>query len=72
MYTIELSKKAQKQLKALSRENQTRISAKIDSLSTEPRPSGVKALKCLTNLLRLRVGNYRIIYQIEAERLQFL
>ncbi|MEC4894552.1 MAG: type II toxin-antitoxin system RelE/ParE family toxin [Oscillatoria sp. PMC 1051.18] len=72
MYTVELTKKAQKQLKALFGENQTRISAKIDSLSTNPRPSGVKALKGLTNLLRLRVGDYRIIYQIEDERLLVL
>jgi hypothetical protein len=39
----------------------------IDALSTNPRLPGVKALKGKKGLLRLRVGDYRVIYQVEEE-----
>ena len=68
MYTVELSKKAQKQLNALPTLAQARIIPVINALSTNPRPPGVKALTGNKGLLRLRVGDYRVIYQVEDER----
>lgn len=50
---------------------QARIAKKIDALSNDPRPSGIKALKG-NDLMRLRVGDYPIIYQIEDDRLVVL
>lgn len=63
-YTVEISKRAEKQLKKLSPELQERIQVKIDDLATEPRPNGVKKLKGRENGYRIRVGDYRIIYDI--------
>ncbi|WP_414518967.1 type II toxin-antitoxin system RelE family toxin [Nostoc sp. PCC 9305] len=37
---------------------------KIDDLATEPRPNGVKKLKGKENAYRIRIGDYRIIYDI--------
>lgn len=72
MYIIELSKRAQKQLNALPPLVQARLIPEIDILSTNPRPPGVKPLKGTTGLLRLRVGDYRVIYQVADEYLLVL
>ena len=38
--------------------------AEIRLLQDNPRPNGVKKLKGYENTYRVRVGNYRIIYEI--------
>jgi mRNA interferase RelE/StbE len=63
-YKVEILKGALKQLKKLSPELQERIQVKIDDLAIEPRPNGVKKLKGQENAYRIRVGDYRIIYDI--------
>ncbi|MBE9215992.1 type II toxin-antitoxin system RelE/ParE family toxin [Plectonema cf. radiosum LEGE 06105] len=63
-YEIQISKSASKQIKKLSSELQERIQTKIDSLAIEPRPDGVKKLKGRENAYRIRVGDYRILYDI--------
>jgi mRNA interferase RelE/StbE len=63
-YKVEISKGASKQLKKLSSQLQEPIQVKIDDLATEPRPSGVKKLKNRDNGYRIRVGDYRILYDI--------
>ncbi|WP_339378732.1 type II toxin-antitoxin system RelE family toxin [Calothrix sp. NIES-2100] len=37
---------------------------KIDALATEPRHSGVKKLKGEENTYQIRVGSYRVVYEI--------
>lgn len=64
-YQVEFSKRAAKQFKALSLEIQLRLRPKIDALADEPRPSGVVKLTGEGNLYRIRVGDYRVLYQIE-------
>lgn len=63
-YKVEISKRALKQLNKLSSEFQERIQAKIDDLASEPGPNGVKKLKNRENGYRIRVGDYRILYDI--------
>lgn len=48
----------------LSDDLQERIQLKIDDLAIEPRPNGVKKLKGQENAYRIRVGEYRVIYNI--------
>jgi mRNA interferase RelE/StbE len=62
-YTAVLSKKAQKQLDKLSDHIAKPILEAIADLETNPRPQGYKKLKG-RNGYRVRVGNYRIIYDI--------
>ncbi|MEH2349867.1 MAG: type II toxin-antitoxin system RelE/ParE family toxin [Nostoc sp.] len=50
--------------KKLSQELQYRIQPKIDELAIEPRPNGVKKLQGEENTYRIRVGDYRVIYDI--------
>ncbi len=63
-YQVEISKGALKQLRKLSPELQERIQVKINNLATEPRPDGVKKLKNRENGYRIRIGDYRVIYDI--------
>jgi mRNA interferase RelE/StbE len=63
-YQIEFTKAASKQLKKLPKEEQTRIRNKIDELTENPRPDGVVKLADSENSYRIRVGNYRVLYDI--------
>ena len=40
---------------------------KIQNLADEPRPDGVLKLKCSNNEYRIRVGDYRVRYEIDDE-----
>jgi mRNA interferase RelE/StbE len=63
-YQIEFSKPALKQLEKLSVDTQERIKAKIQELADNPRPHEVVKLKNLENNYRIKVGVYRVIYEI--------
>ena len=66
-YTIEFSRGAGRQFKALTRQVQLRLKPKIDSLVENPRPRGVEKLAGEEDLYRIRVGDYRVIYQIRDD-----
>ena len=61
-YTVELSKRAAKELRKLDRPVQARIVAALALLREEPQPPTAKALVGHPGYLRVRVGDYRIIY----------
>jgi mRNA interferase RelE/StbE len=63
-YQVEFAPAAERQLSKLPREDQSRLIAAIELLETEPRPAGSKKLKGETNTYRLRVGKFRIIYDV--------
>ncbi|MGC4128484.1 MAG: type II toxin-antitoxin system RelE/ParE family toxin [Bergeyella sp.] len=62
-YTVTLSKKAQKNLDKLSDHIAEPILEAIGNLGNNPKPVGYKKLKG-RNGYRIRVGNYRVIYEI--------
>jgi mRNA interferase RelE/StbE len=66
-YQIQFSKGATKQLKKLPADVKERIDTKIQDLAIEPRPDGVKKLQGDDTSYRIRVGDYRIIYEIEDD-----
>ncbi len=66
MYAITFIESAKKELYDLPAKMLKRVASSIDKLSQNPRPPGVKKLKSgNSNLWRIRVGDYRIIYSIE-------
>jgi mRNA interferase RelE/StbE len=67
MYEIEFTKGATKELNTLPTDIKNRIDLKILTLSVDPRPNGVKKLKGIENTYRIRVGEYRVIYEIYDE-----
>ena len=66
-YTIEFRPSARRDLKSLSGEILHRVARKIDSLAGEPRPPGAEKLSGSENSYRVRVGHYRILYEIRDE-----
>jgi mRNA interferase RelE/StbE len=72
-YTIAIVPSALRSIQSLSRILRERIRATIDLLAENPRPYGVKSLQGgQKGYLRLRVGDYRVIYRVEDERLLVL
>lgn len=68
-YRVELKRSAQKALAKLPRKVQVQIGEKIDALARDPRPQGVKKLSLKEEKYRVRSGDYRILYEIEDDRL---
>ncbi len=66
VYRIEIIHAAQKQVLSLPRQAQVEIARAIDRLANAPRPSGCKKLRG-TDLWRLRLGRYRVVYVIDDE-----
>lgn len=56
----------------LPKDAQRQILKKVESLKGNPRPSGVEQLKGPEKFLRLRVGDYRVIYTVEGKYLIIL
>lgn len=69
MYKISITKKAEKQLAKIPTVYFKSISKKIDELAYNPRPDGCKKLVDFNNSYRIRIGNYRVIYNIEDDHL---
>lgn len=71
-YTVSVKRSAAKALKGVPTRLRTRIVTAIDGLKEEPRPEGVKTLDSDRKVYRLRVGSYRVIYQVRARELLVL
>lgn len=65
MYEVFIERAAERDLKRLSADNFYRLIPHIKSLAPNPRPSGCRKIAGSLRDWRLRVGNYRIIYEID-------
>jgi len=63
-YNVEFFNSAAKEFRALLSDIKTRVGEAIDALEQNPRPSGVRKLAGHTNLYRIRIGLYRVVYDI--------
>ena len=68
-YAVYFKPSADRQLRKLPRDVQRRIVAAVDALADNPRPPGVVKITGDDNLRRIRVGDYRIVYEIHDDRL---
>ena len=62
MYQVVIKKKAKKFIDKLPKDEKIRV---VSAISLLPNGEDVKKLKGHDNLLRLRVGAYRIIYTVD-------
>ncbi|RKR80230.1 addiction module RelE/StbE family toxin [Mucilaginibacter gracilis] len=67
-YTLNFSRQAVKELEKINAPFYSNIKEAIVSLTQNPRPQGYKKLKGRDGY-RIRVGNYRIIYNILDQEL---
>jgi mRNA interferase RelE/StbE len=67
-YTITFARSARKELQSLPIDVAERLLKKIESLTINVRPSGSKKLSGATDLWRVRVGDYRVVYKIDDNR----
>jgi mRNA interferase RelE/StbE len=67
MYRVLLERAAEKDLARLSSEIHNRIIPAIQALATNPRPPGCRKLAGSKHDWRIRVGDYRVIYEIADE-----
>ena len=65
MHEVYLEHAAEKDLKKLPGEIFQRIITHIKSLAETPRPSGCRKITGTKNNWRIRVGDYRIIYEVD-------
>ena len=68
MYRVRVERKAQKALSKIPEPYYSNIKGAILRLAEDPRPEGYKKLKGRQGY-RIRVGNYRIIYEIQDKLL---
>jgi len=64
-YRVEIAPSAQRELSKLPRNVQKRIDERIRALAENPRPAGSRKLEEEEGFYRIRVGDYRIVYQVK-------
>ena len=67
MYEVLLERRAEKDLRRLTAEIFRRAIAAIEALAEDPRPEGCRKLTGSSNDWRIRVGDYRVLYEIEDQ-----
>ncbi len=69
-YAVVFARSARKELQALDPAVAARILKRIEAFADNPRPTGVIKLEGASDLWRIRVGDWRIVYRLsDKERL---
>ena len=66
-YAVGLARSATRELEALAPRPATRVLTSIAALASDPRPRQSRKLTGSEGSYRLRVGDYRILYQVDDE-----
>jgi mRNA interferase RelE/StbE len=68
-YQVEITREALRALSKLDKPIRRRVQSAIDELQADPRPHGAIALQGLSGAYRIRIGDYRVIYTINDDKL---
>ncbi len=71
-YTVVVEKAVSRQIRRLPKEFHARIYSHLFALENDPRPPGCLKLQGEENVYRIRVGDYRILYEVRDEVLLVL
>ena len=66
-YSIEVLPAAERDLRKVLPQMRARIRGSVLKLAVDPRPPGARALKDRPGFLRVRIGDYRVIYTIKDD-----
>ena len=67
MYEILLERRAERDLRRFPADVFQRVIAAIEALADDPRPDSCRKLKGSDNDWRNRIGDYRVLYEIDGE-----
>ncbi len=70
MYRVLLERAAERDLRRLPARLHNRIINAIQELADEPRPSGCRKLSGSDHDWRIRIGDYRVVYEIDDAALE--
>jgi mRNA interferase RelE/StbE len=68
-YRVVILPSARRDMRRLDRDVLRRMTTAIRALEEDPRPSGCKKIQGQADTWRIRVGNYRVVYEIVDEQL---
>jgi mRNA interferase RelE/StbE len=68
-YRVEISSTAEKQLRKLTPPDLGRVVRALVGLGDDPHLPGSRKLSGYTDVFRIRVGVYRVLYSVEGRRL---
>lgn len=71
-YAVEFTTSAARSVRKLDGQIRRRLLAGIAGLAADPRPHGVKKLSGADNAWRIRINDYRVIYEIHDHALTVL
>ena len=63
-YRVEFTSAAAKEVRKPDPHTRRRVVAGLSALEQEPRPSGVRKLTGFDNAWRIRIGDYRVLYEV--------
>lgn len=69
LYAVGYDRKAVKELRKLVKQVARGVVAAIDALENNPQPAGCRTLVGYSHLMRIRVGDYRVIYTLQKSEL---
>jgi mRNA interferase RelE/StbE len=67
-YRVVFRRSAARELASLPQPIRGRVTRAVDALATNPRPPGAKLLREPGGRWRLRVGDYRVLYRVDDDR----
>jgi mRNA interferase RelE/StbE len=68
-YAIEWKKSAVRELRRIDRDEVVRIVSAVESLAHDARPDGARKLQGSQHTYRIRVGDYRVVYDVSDAKL---
>jgi mRNA interferase RelE/StbE len=68
-YRIEWRPRARKAFLSLDKPVRRRIGEAVDGLAADPRPAAAKMITGAHGVLRIRIGDYRVLYTIDEGQL---
>jgi mRNA interferase RelE/StbE len=67
-YQVTFAASALQEFRALSWDIKNRLRLSVDGLRENPRPPGVRKIQGRENLYGLRIGSYRLVYEIDDQK----
>jgi mRNA interferase RelE/StbE len=65
MYKVSITSRAERELKRLDRPVKNRIVTALSALAADPRPPGCLKVRSEEGVWRIRVGDWRLGYQVD-------